>query len=309
VRSIDDGVQLECDLFIRHPRGDYVLYLAAEAPFAGVLRRELHERAVRTLYVAEEQATMLTGYYLARMSEVVLDPTMSVERRSSAAFEGAQFLLDRVFADPRAEVVTEMERGVKLAVDLALKEPDAARNLMALTRHDAYTYNHSMNVSIFGMALAFRIGTENEWKHRVAQGLFLHDVGKTRIPKEVINAPGKLSPDQWALMKQHPELGIEVLEETGRRDPIARRITIQHHERNDGRGYPLGLRGHEISLEGKICTIADVFDALTTDRSYRKAMPIFQGLQLMINEMRNEFDPDICELFIRLFQKQTPDAA
>lgn len=303
LRSLDEGIQFECDLYVRHPRGDYVLLLAQDAPFAGKMQRDLGERQVRTLYVRDDQTAALSGYFLGRMGKGLADTSTHPGKRSAIAFEGAQFLLDRAFADPRSEVLAEMEQGVKMTVDLALKEPSAARTLMALTRHDAYTYNHSINVAIFGMALALEVGPDVEWKHRVAQGLFLHDIGKTRIPPAVINAPGKLTPDQWATMKQHPEFGIEVLEETGRHDPIIKRITLQHHERNDGGGYPMGLRGHEIAFEAKICTVADVFDALTTDRSYRKAMPIFSGLQVMIQEMKHEFDPFLFATFIRLFQK------
>jgi len=304
VQSLDEGVRLDCDLYIRHPRGELVLYLAREAPFGGMLRRDLRERSVKALWVRDADAPAFTHYVLSRMTATLADGQAPTTAKAAVAYEGVSFLVDRVFADPRAEIIGEMERGVKQTVDLALRESEAARTLMALTRHDAYTYNHSMNVSIFGVALALAVGPNTQWKHIVARGLFLHDIGKTRVPQAIINAPGKLMPEQWMIMKKHPEWGFELLQQANRTNPIILQIALQHHERNDGRGYPLGLPGSDISFEAKVCTISDVFDALTTDRSYRRAMPIYDGLRVMIDEMKREFDSDLFEAFVRLFAKR-----
>lgn len=303
---IDDGTSLECDLYWRHPGRQYVLFLAADVPFSEAERMRLLAGRGRRLFIRREDLSLYSRYALGRIAHAAEADGIPVARRAEVCYESSRFLLDRAFSDPRAETITDVKDGVSAAVDVAIQRPEVMVSLMRLTRHDSYTYSHSMNVAIFGMALTLAVGTRDGWERRVAQGLFLHDIGKSRVPAEIINWPGKLSPEQWAVMRQHPELGVRILNEVGEEDEVVIAIAHQHHERGDGSGYPLGLHGTQIIPEARICTIADVFDALTTQRSYKPKHDTFSGLRIMIDEMRDEFDPEFFEAFIRLFERN-PD--
>ena len=124
------------------------------------------------------------------------------------------------------------------------------------------------------------------------------------IPPSIINKPGKLDSTEWALMKQHPEHGCTILKETDQINTTIERIVLEHHERPEGTGYPYGLSGDEIDPAAKICCIADVFDALTTVRSYRDALPTFEALSIMRYKMGNHFDWTFFEEFVMLFKEQ-----
>lgn len=130
----------------------------------------------------------------------------------------------------------------------------------------------------------------------------LHDIGKCHVSPDIINKPGPLTPEEWAIMRRHPEEGYQILTELGFMNHDIGVIVMQHHERYDGNGYPKKLKGEEIHLYGKICCISDVFDALTTNRPYRAASSSFDALAIMKKEMIKNFDPDFFAKFVYLFQ-------
>jgi HD-GYP domain-containing protein (c-di-GMP phosphodiesterase class II) len=121
----------------------------------------------------------------------------------------------------------------------------------------------------------------------------LHDVGKKRVRYEVINKPGPLDDDEWQEILKHPEWGVEILEQTGELTPEIRGIVLSHHENHDGTGYPHGISGSEIPPLTKIVTIADIYDAVTSKRSYAEPLKPSEALHLMKDKMANKFDPKI----------------
>ncbi len=301
--SLDDRATVGCDLYQLVPPDRYVLYVSGDCPLADGLRAELARRQITDLYIDASDGAAYSSYLISRVERASLSDA-SVEAQAGAAYEATHFLVERVFQEPRSEAIADLHRVVAKTVDMALDRPDLARSLMHLTRHDAYSYSHSVNVAVFGTALALAVGTDATWVRRMAQGLSVHDIGKARVPLEVLNFPGRLDAEQWAQMRRHPELGVEILGETGfLEDPIVHSIVYRHHERSDGSGYPEGLGGDQIPFEARVCTICDVFDALTTQRPYRKPSRTFEGIQIMITEMRQEFDPELFAAFIRLFER------
>lgn len=135
----------------------------------------------------------------------------------------------------------------------------------------------------------------------------LHDIGKSRVSPEITNAPGKLTKEQWEEMRRHPEYGREILEELGVTDPMVLDVTLHHHEKLTGTGYPHGLWGDEVSKPVRVSTIADVFDALTTRRTYKAAMSAFAALRLMKEEMAKELDQDLFHAFVEMMGAANPE--
>ena len=130
----------------------------------------------------------------------------------------------------------------------------------------------------------------------------LHDIGKIAIDDSILNKPGKLNDKEWEVIKKHPEIGYRILSATPEYSKIAQDI-LSHHERYDGKGYPRGLKGDEIPVRAKIIAIADAFDAMISDRPYRKAMTSSEAIEEIKRNTGTQFDPTVAKIFIDLFEE------
>lgn len=164
---------------------------------------------------------------------------------------------------------------------------------------DRYTHGHCQRVADYACRLARVAGFPERSLIWFRMGALLHDVGKVTIPEAILTKAGSLSDEEWALMKAHPEEGVQLLGDVEFPWDV-RPMIRHHHERWDGDGYPAGLAGEEIDLSARILSIADVFDALTTDRAYRDAYDPEEALEIMEGEAGAAFDPDLLPLFCRL---------
>jgi ribonuclease P protein subunit RPR2 len=164
---------------------------------------------------------------------------------------------------------------------------------------DVGTRGHLDRTERYGLVLARRIDPELAARPEVAYGFFLHDIGKVGVPEQVLRKPEPLQAHEWALMREHPEVGARIVE------PIrflgdAVEIVRCHHERWDGGGYPAGLRGPRIPLAARVFAVADSFDAMTSDRPYRDAMPLALALEEIAAGAGVQFDPVVVEAFLEL---------
>ncbi|MCX5840030.1 MAG: HD-GYP domain-containing protein, partial [Deltaproteobacteria bacterium] len=211
------------------------------------------------------------------------------------------------FMDQRPVTAINIENvktAVNEIVDLILKEDETTYYLINITDHDYSTYTHSVNVGMLGIALAkemFRNTPEHDI-HALGVGFFLHDLGKVKINPDIITKQGKLTEEEMGEMRSHPAQGYKILFETKQLTRESKLIVLQHHERNNGKGYPRGLRGDEIHLYGRLCTVVDVYDALTSERPYKKKMDPFHALKIMREEMIDHFQMDLFEKFVRMFR-------
>ncbi|WP_460033172.1 HD-GYP domain-containing protein [Megalodesulfovibrio paquesii] len=188
---------------------------------------------------------------------------------------------------------------VEQVIESLLRSDDALVSLTKLKSFDEYTYTHSLNVSVlsvsFGKALRLP-------KHQLQllglAGLF-HDLGKQRIPPEVLNKPGKLTSEEFEVIKSHPERGHALCLAAGLKEPAVLRGILEHHEKYNGSGYPARLQGSGVHLFGRIITVADVYDALTSRRVYKNGMLPNKALSIMYNMRGEDFFPGMVERFIK----------
>jgi HD-GYP domain-containing protein (c-di-GMP phosphodiesterase class II) len=262
----------------------------------------LSQHEVDTLYVRLSDAGMLDEYLSQELARIVENPRISTQEKAQVVYRCSLRAVTKVFDDPRAETISECRDVVGKMAHATLRHPGLDRVLLRITRHDRYTYDHSVNVGIFGTVLAKDwFGADSKLLSSLAGAYFLHDVGKCRIPLDVLNKPGPLDPEEREIIQQHPLLGFEILSETEHVNEETAIAVLQHHERADGSGYPHGLPEEAIHDFAKVVAIADVFDALTTDRPYRKALSTYRALAIIRDEMYREFPAGFFRQFVMLF--------
>lgn len=172
---------------------------------------------------------------------------------------------------------------------------------LAAEYRDNETGNHIIRMSRYAQLLALEYGLSKEQAETILNAAPMHDIGKIGIPDSVLLKPGKLDAEEWKTMQSHVPIGAEIL--SGHNSDlmeVARMIALHHHEKWDGSGYPEGLKGDQISIEGRICAVVDVFDALLSERPYKTPWPIDKALNLIEEEAGKHFDPQLSPLMRRI---------
>jgi len=191
------------------------------------------------------------------------------------------------------------KRAIGELVQSILRNPDALVCLNELKDKDQYTALHSVRVCILALAFGRHLELSEDELHVLGLGALLHDVGKSKVPMEILNKPGRLTADEFELMKSHVPQGVEILSRTPGIPAGAIEVARAHHERFDGTGYALGLRGTQIGLFGQIGAIVDCYDAITSDRSYHAGMSAHDALRKMYEWRRKDFHDQLVEQFIQ----------
>jgi len=178
------------------------------------------------------------------------------------------------------------------------RNPNALLCLTKIREKDTYLLEHSLNVAILLANFARHLGMEPQVINELAFAGFLHDIGKIRVPDEILHKPGKLTPEEFVVMREHVEMGTKVLEEIEQIPVHIIRTVSEHHERLDGFGYPNNIAGDEISLFGRMIAIVDCYDAMTADRCYKKGMPSNKALKILLKESPEKYDQTLVQQFI-----------
>lgn len=217
--------------------------------------------------------------------------TESVKKRVS---EGIQFLYsnteDSNFAEASNNVAGELMK--------AVTENDAiAVDISALKVSDEYTFKHSVDVATMAMIIGKKHGLDEDAVREVGIAGLLHDMGKSRIPNEVLNKPARLTDEEFHLMKQHALFGYQILKEKNEFNDKILLGVLQHHEKLNGKGYPMGVSAEKIHLYARLISVADIYDALVTERPYKKGFSQRDAIE-MIMAMTGELDIDVMRSFL-----------
>ncbi len=191
------------------------------------------------------------------------------------------------------------KKAVRGIVQSIIRNPDALICLSQLKDKDRYTAEHSLRVCLLALAFGRHLELSEEELNVLGIGALLHDIGKMKVPNEILNKPARLTDQEFEIMKSHVPRGVEILERTKGISPIAVDVARYHHERFDGHGYALGLRGEQIGLFGQIGAIVDCYDAITSDRAYHEGMTAHDALRKMYEWRRTDFHDKLVEQFIQ----------
>jgi len=184
-------------------------------------------------------------------------------------------------------------------IESVFRNEAATTTLFKLRGFDEYTYTHSLNVSILAVLFGKHLGLDRQTLREVGVAGMFHDIGKARIPETILNKPGKLTENEFAVMKSHPLEGYRLLRGKPDLTPEMLRAVLEHHERCDGTGYPRGLKGTEIGRFSRIISVVDVYDALTSRRVYKEPMAPAKALGLMYQWRDRDFTPQVIDNFIK----------
>jgi HD-GYP domain-containing protein (c-di-GMP phosphodiesterase class II) len=180
-----------------------------------------------------------------------------------------------------------------------LRNPGALLGLLRIKSKDDYTFLHSVSVCTLLVAFCRSRGLDEETTYQAGLGGLLHDTGKALVPDHILNKPGRLTDEEFAVIKRHPRDGYEILMKTPAIGPIPLDITLHHHERRDGSGYPDRLAGDAIGELAQMAAIVDVYDAITADRVYHKGIPAAEALRKILEWSKCHFNPGFAQEFVR----------
>jgi HD-GYP domain-containing protein (c-di-GMP phosphodiesterase class II) len=305
------GLPIAYDLFVNSSSLKEKEKFVRIFPTGGVLSKEdleeYHRKYIQ-LYVPEDQRRV----YLRSLVKTEADDVKKTTVIKTAALEYLHNIFDKGKDQFSTEYLSESIDGCKEVVGAMVDvldhhNIDSLRNLIGnLSFHDFYTYDHSINVSMYCITIYKALNPKATRRELIHAGLggLLHDLGKVKIPTHILNNPGGLTDEEYQMIKKHPDFGLDLLlnghcEVDGEIDlKIIARVVHEHHENYDGTGYPKKLKGKEqIHLLARVCTIADFFDAITTKRSYSQVLTIPEAMNTMRKFRGIKLDPVIFDVF------------
>ena len=298
---------LDFNLFLPAGKGRLLFFRSPNLEFNVTHRTRLIDNNVRTVYIRAQERGRYQHYLEQHLPDVIASPDIPAKRKADLLYSVSSNVVQDCLNDPRSDaIVPRTKRLAESTIDFVLRSDRSVSQLGTLMATDYYTYTHSINVSVFAVALAHKAGVDRADLADFATGALLHDIGKSEVPKELLVKPGRLSDEEFQAIQQHVVHGERLLNNHRTLSAMAMLPVKQHHEKLDGSGYPRGLEKDQVHLFGRISAIADVFDAMTTNRSYQRAMKPFDALFLMRSKLRQKFDQELLETFIRLLK--APDA-
>ncbi|QBL10841.1 HD-GYP domain-containing protein [Rheinheimera sp. D18] len=245
----------------------------------------------------------------ATPDSVKLSPRQSLKKHSVAQeikqaqslYSQAKSLQKRAFADitnGKAISVADFKRCAEGFIDSVFRNQDALLCISRMRDKDAYLLEHSVNVSILMSIFAKYLKLDENIIVELATGALLHDIGKIQVPNEILNKPGRLTDDEFVIMRKHVEYSRDILMQTEGISAISLDVAANHHERLDGRGYPAGLTQAQISMHARMIAIVDTYDAITAQRVYKSGQTCIKALKILRADSPAHFDLELVKQFI-----------
>jgi HD-GYP domain-containing protein (c-di-GMP phosphodiesterase class II) len=229
-------------------------------------------------------------------------PTLPTEKRMETLRKAAMLVVEDLFDHPTPENIQKSTKMVGSFVYVIMKDPKAYSLLAKLSSHDPYTLQHSVGTSVHCIILGKKSGITSE-KELTELGMagLLHDIGKTRVKKEIINKNGPLDELEWEEMRGHSGFGYEIIKSVPELSDRTKRAVLEHHEDKNGTGYPAGKKTAEVDIFSRIVCLCDIFNALTTDRTYSKARTPYDAFQFMREKLFHKIDDDLFKNLVLIY--------
>ncbi len=272
----------------------------------GVIDKNKNARIQKfeNIYTSKLEQNRYEEYKNTHLNEIVNDKALSMDEKTEIVYEATSKLSGKIFENPKA---LENVRISKEIVNPILQSVFGSHNTIAsyikIIEYDYYTHTHSLNVSIYALCLGVTLGLDEENLRDLGRSALLHDLGKSQVDHNIVDKKGVLTALEYEQIQIHPVLGYEIAISIGVKNKNILDGIRHHHEKLDGKGYPDKLKNEEISLFPRIIGVCDVFDALTTRRSYKQAMSSYSALKMMKFYMPCHLDMKILDSFIKTLHK------
>ncbi len=280
-----------------------VLYRGEEYPITLDDLDRLRSRGIHRLYISQESRSLYQKY-LRRIAIGTDNTSIPLAARAGALNEVVRDVLQSAFHNNDVdETVSAAEKLGLLAADIVTKDEFAAGDLFQVLHHDYATFTHSANVAFYCGMLGAGLGFDRTEIEQITTGGLLHDLGKLDIDERILCKPGRLDEWEFRTIRTHPLLGFRKMAHRVDLNEGQLMMAYQHHERLDGKGYPVGCVDDDIHPWAKICAIVDVFEALTSHRPYRTPMPRSKALTLQQRDCGTAFDPEMFQCWKSIIQR------
>lgn len=298
-RLVDVGDKLEFNLYIKEHKTEMSLFLQSDTIIDKEHKNSLME--IERLYVSKKQKSLYEHFLEKKLIDTVENNSLSLEDKTEIIYSSTTELTDSLYENPNAlENVQRSKNIVEPILHSIIYDEKAIKSFIKIIEYDYYTHTHSLNVSIYALCLGSELGLSQTKLNALGRSALLHDLGKSSIDRKIVNKTGLLSSFEFQEMKKHPYLGYQSALKIGIRDKDILDGIHHHHEKLDGMGYPDGLKGEEITLFPRIIGVCDIFDALTTRRSYKSALTSYDAIYLMKTHMHAHLDMKLVNAFIRM---------
>jgi HD-GYP domain-containing protein (c-di-GMP phosphodiesterase class II) len=297
---IDLGDTLDFDLFSQEgTASEKSLFLPKGTFVDDNAKKELDHR--QRVYIRQSDLPLYNLFIDKIVQSVARNESVSITKKAAVIYRQASIILDEMFENPEElENVPKSKEVVNTFVGTIFSDKHAIESLMKITAYDYYTHTHSINVCIYSLSLGSYLELGAVMLEELGMSALMHDLGKCRVDPKITNKNGRLTEAEFEAMKHHPLYGYTIALKIGVHDRLILDGIRHHHEKLDGSGYPDGLMGKNITLFARIIGVCDVFDALSTKRSYKDRMSSYDTLMLMKKTMQNHLDMEIVDAFIRM---------
>ncbi len=301
---IEEGDTLDFDLFAATENfANKSFFLARNRPVDSDIKKKIE--LLHYLYIRQSDLPLYDRFVEKIVQAVARNEHISITKKATILYRNASATLDEMFENPEElENVPKSKKVVNTFVDTIFSDTYAIESMIKITAYDYYTHTHSINVCIYALSLGAYIKLNDVTLQELGMSALLHDLGKSKVDPKITNKDGKLTDAEFETMKHHPLYGYTIALKIGVRDRRILDGIRHHHEKLDGSGYPDGLAGSNITLFARIIAVCDVFDALSTKRSYKESMSSFETLKLMKKTMQHHLDMELVNAFIRMQQHE-----
>ncbi len=300
--ALVENTKIEFDVFLKNEvggRSRYILFCRGNQEFSSERKEELISRNAQRLYISTKDTSKYLKYQEKNLNQIVEDSSKSSLQKSGALYQVAGNLAKDVLDNPESSKNVERASAwVGSTISHIMQNKKTFSSLFDVVTHDYQTTTHSINVSVIGLLFGKYLSLSPNELECLGTGLLLHDVGKSKIPQEILSKGGSLTDQEFLEIRKHPKAGLDILEHNDSIDGLSLKVVIQHHENNDGSGYPYGIGGSDIHLFGHIARIVDAYDAMTSKRSYADAMKPFDTLAEIRKENQICYNEELLKEFI-----------
>lgn len=267
-------------------------------------KEKLLQNNVHSFYISALDAKAFDDYLINNLGIVLSSSQLDKMQKSNIIYSSALHVMQNMFESDISQSKIMLAKNIMSeTIKQILSSDVTAASILQLSSHDYKTYSHSVNVALYSIGIAHEYGLCEKEIQEIASGALLHDLGKCYVDRCIINKQAKLSLEEFETMKEHPRYSYETLLKNGETNPAILDIVLNHHEKIDGSGYNRGLDKNDISLGTQIVTIADIFDAITSNRAYKEASSLFFALKTMKEEMKEQLNITLIHSLIKMLGK------